>query len=108
MLEVSQTQVTRKNFEDVLPEVAAGLDDCDFFAFDCEMTGLNETDNSSNYMDDIEDRYRQVCACCAFLLLAMPAQCPFLTTVSGTWTICSTEGPCSCSAVGLIVWQGGC
>ena len=54
--------MTRSSFKDVLPGVVAALQDCDFFAFDCEMTGLNETDGSSGYMDDIEDRYHQVLA----------------------------------------------
>lgn len=45
---------------------------CDYFAFDCEMTGinLNDTNGTSNvgrgngkapmFLDDIEDRYEEV------------------------------------------------
>ena len=55
-------QVTRRNFEDVLPQVREALADCSFFAFDCEMTGLSETDHGSQYLDDIEERYQQACA----------------------------------------------
>ena len=58
--------MTRSSFKDVLPGVVAALQGCDFFAFDCEMTGLNETDSSTSYIDDIEDRYYQVLALASF------------------------------------------
>ena len=53
-------QVTRRNFEDVLPQVRDALAECSFYAFDCEMTGLSETDHGTQFLDDIEERYRQV------------------------------------------------
>ena len=58
------TQVTRHNFDEMLPLVRQALTDCSFFAIDCEMTGLFTKDNNNGrerrapvFLDDIEDRY---------------------------------------------------
>jgi poly(A)-specific ribonuclease len=48
--------VTRHNFKQVLPAVAAALRRCEFFAFDCEMTGLFLEGARSEYLDDVQDR----------------------------------------------------
>lgn len=53
-------QVTRENFQDILPAVRSSLQACEYYAFDCEMTGLFTNDNQQNYLDELEDRYAQV------------------------------------------------
>ena len=53
-------QVTRENFHDVLPAVRNSLQACEYYAFDCEMTGLFTNDNQQNFLDELEDRYAQV------------------------------------------------
>ena len=73
-LRYSAAQVTRSSFSDSLPGVIAALQGCDFFAFDCEMTGLNESDGSSSYLDDIEDRYHQV-TCLSMFFTTGTADC---------------------------------
>eukprot|EP00887_Chlorella_sp_A99_P006934 scaffold2.g6934.t1 len=53
-------EVTRHNFGEALPRVRAALDACDYFAFDCEMTGLFMRDDGGSYLDEIEDRYLEM------------------------------------------------
>ena len=48
--------VTRENFQAMLPAVKEALDRCTFFAFDCEMTGLFLDSTRHEYLDDIHDR----------------------------------------------------
>jgi poly(A)-specific ribonuclease len=48
--------VTRENFHEMLPQVEQALADCEFFAFDCEMTGLFLDGHRHEYLDDIQDR----------------------------------------------------
>ena len=57
-----RAQVTNDNLQEALPAVQAALQACQFFAFDLEMTGLFLRDGPQPYLDEIEDRYRQVCA----------------------------------------------
>ncbi|GIL60258.1 hypothetical protein Vafri_14886 [Volvox africanus] len=52
--------VTRHNFEVMLPIVRRYLEACDFFAFDCEMTGLFLEGQNHNYLDDMEERYARI------------------------------------------------
>ncbi|GIL80439.1 hypothetical protein Vretifemale_9634 [Volvox reticuliferus] len=52
--------VTRHNFEVMLPIVRRYLAACDFFAFDCEMTGLFLEGQNHNFLDDMEDRYARI------------------------------------------------
>lgn len=40
----------------MLPAVRRYLSACDFFAFDCEMTGLFLDGHNENYLDDMQDR----------------------------------------------------
>lgn len=40
----------------VLPAVKDALDRCEFFALDCEMTGLYLDTNKGDYLDDVQDR----------------------------------------------------
>ena len=53
-------QITRSNFQESLPIIQQALQDCQFFALDCEMTGLELQDAKQEYLDEIEDRYHQV------------------------------------------------
>ena len=54
-------QVTKNNFSEVLPVVEQALKHCQFYAFDCEMTGLKHTYNDSiSYYADMQERYAQV------------------------------------------------
>ena len=58
-------QITRSNFQQSLPIIQQALQDCQFFAFDCEMTGLEVLACKQEYLDEIEDRYHMVIfACC--------------------------------------------
>jgi hypothetical protein len=51
-------QVTRSNFRAALPSVKAALAECQFFAFDCEMTGLTLEGGEDKWLDDVHDRWR--------------------------------------------------
>ena len=53
-------QITRTNFLQSLPIIKQALHDCQFFAFDCEMTGLEVLETKQEYLDQIEDRYHMV------------------------------------------------
>lgn len=53
-------QITRTNFQQSLPVIKQALHDCQFFAFDCEMTGLEVLETKQEYLDQIEDRYHMV------------------------------------------------
>jgi poly(A)-specific ribonuclease len=55
-------QVTRSNFTAVLPAVRQALQDCHFFAFDCEMTGLFLQGQDDYVVDDVTDRYVKAAA----------------------------------------------
>jgi hypothetical protein len=50
-------QVTRSNFRAALPAVRAALAECQFFAFDCEMTGLTLDGGEDKLIDDVHDRW---------------------------------------------------
>ncbi|XP_046815939.1 pre-piRNA 3'-exonuclease trimmer-like [Vespa crabro] len=50
-------EVTRKNFEKILPMVKEVLKEAEFIAFDSEFTGLNSDDINSSYFDTIEEQY---------------------------------------------------
>lgn len=63
----TSSQVTRHNFVETLPHVKEALDGCDYFAFDCEMTGIHVHDPYRDregkppaFLDDVEDRYDEV------------------------------------------------
>ncbi|KAG2427674.1 hypothetical protein HXX76_012323 [Chlamydomonas incerta] len=54
--------VTRHNFDAMLPAVRRYLAAADFYAFDCEMTGLFLDGHNENYLDDMQDRYNRTAA----------------------------------------------
>ena len=56
-------QVTRSMFDKVLPHVERAIEQCQFYAFDLEMTGLHVSDQRESWVDDMEDRYRVVGSC---------------------------------------------
>lgn len=54
-------EVTRENFEEMLPLVEASIREADYIAFDCEFSGIStrlETEHSE--LDSPEDRYQKV------------------------------------------------
>ena len=53
-------QITKANFQQSLPIIKQALQECHFFAFDCEMTGLDTAETRQEYLDEIEDRYQLV------------------------------------------------
>eukprot|EP00882_Tetradesmus_deserticola_P011672 GHRQ01012347.1.p1 GENE.GHRQ01012347.1~~GHRQ01012347.1.p1 ORF type:complete len:242 (+),score=61.91 GHRQ01012347.1:518-1243(+) len=55
-------QVTRSNFTAVLPAVRQALQDCQFFSYDCEMTGLFLQGQDDYLVDDVTDRYIKAAA----------------------------------------------
>jgi hypothetical protein len=44
----------------MLPVMESAIQSCDFVCIDLEMTGLFLTDSSMHYLDEMEDRYREV------------------------------------------------
>ncbi|CAL8117082.1 unnamed protein product [Orchesella dallaii] len=51
-------EVTKDNFDDLLPEILEGIERCTFIALDTELTGLHPTDQKENYFDSVEERYK--------------------------------------------------
>ena len=56
-------QVTRSMFDKALPHVERAIEQCHFYAFDLEMTGLHVSDQRESWVDDMDDRYRVVGSC---------------------------------------------
>ena len=54
---------TRSMFDRALPHVERAIEQCHFYAFDLEMTGLHVSDQRESWVDDMEDRYRVVGPC---------------------------------------------
>jgi hypothetical protein len=52
--------VTRNIFEKALPHVERAIEQCEYYAFDLEMTGLHVSDQGGSWVDDMEDCYRVV------------------------------------------------
>ena len=53
-------QVTRSMFDKAMPHIERAIEQCHFYAFDLEMTGLHVSDQRESWVDDMEDRYRVV------------------------------------------------
>lgn len=53
-------QVTRENFMETLPLVREALSECEFFAFDCEMTGIRDSGLYTDIMHDMDDFFLKV------------------------------------------------
>ena len=60
-------QVTRSMFDKAMPHITRAIEQCHFYAFDLEMTGLHVSDQRESWIDDMEDRYRVVRHCCISL-----------------------------------------
>lgn len=67
-------QITRANFQQSLPVIKQALQDCQFFAFDCEMTGLEVQESTQEYLDEIEDRYHLVMPACFCFITSVPSR----------------------------------
>lgn len=63
-------QVTRSNFAATLPAIKQALQDCQFFSFDCEMTGLFLPNQDDHLVDDVDDRYVRTAAAAEQFLVA--------------------------------------
>lgn len=62
-----EMEVTRDTFENTLPIIEEALSECQFYSFDCEMTGLFVSDRKGlaegrppPYLHDMEDRYEEL------------------------------------------------
>ncbi len=66
--------ITKQNFQEVLPAVKQALERCTFFAVDCEMTGLHTDGFRHEYLDDHQAR-------CAGAVTLQQARCNVLDTV---------------------------
>lgn len=74
-------QVTRSNFAAALPAVKAALQDCQFFSFDCEMTGLFLQGQEDYVVDDVADRYAKTAAAAEQFLVLQFGLSAFMWTV---------------------------
>eukprot|EP00199_Chlamydomonas_sp_CCMP681_P006020 CAMPEP_0119112234 /NCGR_PEP_ID=MMETSP1180-20130426/39335_1 /TAXON_ID=3052 ORGANISM="Chlamydomonas cf sp, Strain CCMP681" /NCGR_SAMPLE_ID=MMETSP1180 /ASSEMBLY_ACC=CAM_ASM_000741 /LENGTH=208 /DNA_ID=CAMNT_0007099627 /DNA_START=50 /DNA_END=673 /DNA_ORIENTATION=+ len=54
------TDVTRSSFQATMPHIKEALNNCSFFAIDCEMTGLFVEPSREGFLDDPQDRYNRV------------------------------------------------
>lgn len=63
-------QVTRSNFAASLPAIKQALQQCQFFSFDCEMTGLYLPNQDDHAADDVDDRYVKAAAAAEQFLVA--------------------------------------
>ncbi|GFR48725.1 hypothetical protein Agub_g10682 [Astrephomene gubernaculifera] len=76
--------VTRHNFAAMLPVVRRYLGACDFFSFDCEMTGLFLEGQAEGYLDDMQDRYQRTSAAAhAFIITQFGLSCFKRTPAAG-------------------------
>ena len=55
-----ELQVTRENFDHVMPHVRAGLQQCLFYSFDCEFSGISATNKPLDYYASMQERYERV------------------------------------------------
>jgi len=55
-------QVTRYNFQQALPALQEALSTCQFYSFDCEMSGLYPQGMEDYAVDDLDDRYLKTAA----------------------------------------------
>lgn len=62
MVDKAQVQITKENFAEVLPLVKDALEQCQFYSFDCEMTGLRLGQHREEMLDDLENRYQKTLA----------------------------------------------
>lgn len=57
--------ITRENFNAMLPAVEEALKECTFYAYDCEMTGLFLESNGHDYLDTMQAR--ALCCVCRWV-----------------------------------------
>lgn len=55
--------ITRENFTQMLPMVQLALQQCEFYSFDCEMTGLILDTHREEFFDDMQERWVTIIFC---------------------------------------------
>jgi len=64
-------EVTRENFDDLLPEILSQIDDANFMAIDCEFTALQPDEYSNNSLfDSLEKRYQKIAHPCVHSIIS--------------------------------------
>ena len=61
--------MTRENFDHVMPHVRVGLQQCLFYSFDCEFSGISATSKPLDYYASMQERYGRVRPFCT---MSMP------------------------------------
>ncbi|MEW5316777.1 MAG: hypothetical protein WDW38_008127 [Sanguina aurantia] len=54
---VVSVDITRENFARMIPMIQRALNQCEFYSFDCEMTGLILDTQREEFFDDMQERY---------------------------------------------------
>eukprot|EP00892_Ulva_mutabilis_P009389 jgi/Ulvmu1/6822/UM031_0026.1 len=78
--------VTRHNFDEALQSIKAAIEECDFVAFDCEMTGLFLDNNEASYLDDMPLRYYKMHASARRFLVNQFGVSAFSRSAGGGYT----------------------
>jgi poly(A)-specific ribonuclease len=112
-------QVTRTNFKQALPAIQEALAGCQFYAFDCEMTGLRLQGQDDWFLDDPEERYARTKAAAEQFLVTQFGLCTFTWTGAGysarsfnialfplPWEDLDARFTCQASALVFLVNQG--
>ncbi len=89
-----RADITRGNFRAALPAIKAALQECSFFAFDLEMTGLFLDHHSEHYFDEPQDKWSRVReAAGAYLITQFGLSC-FTRTPTGDYKATTFNGTC--------------
>ncbi|XP_055943527.1 poly(A)-specific ribonuclease PARN-like isoform X1 [Argiope bruennichi] len=62
-------EVTKSNFEELLPSIKKAIDECDFLAIDTELTGLYNARSEEHAFDTMEERYSKLREQCSKFLI---------------------------------------
>ncbi|GIY85671.1 poly(A)-specific ribonuclease PARN [Caerostris darwini] len=62
-------EVTKSNFEKLLPSIKQSIDECDFIAIDTELTGLYSSRSEEHAFDTMEERYLKLREQCSKFLI---------------------------------------
>ena len=65
------------DFHELLPQIEESIDRCAFIAIDCELSGLNVTDEKENCFETVEERYHSVRQSASQFLVVQFGLCPF-------------------------------
>lgn len=69
--------VVKDNFEELLPQITAAIDEADFIAMDAEMSGINSSNLKPNFLDTVEERYKRTAATVPDFLIIEFGLCMF-------------------------------